>query len=202
MAIKLSKSGDSHTINLSKASDSLPTVHVNLDWEELKSAKSSGFFGKLLQGSSDDADLDLGCMYEMQNGEKGVIQPLGGNFGSKTASPYIFLDRDDRTGATDGENMYIFRPDLIKRVMIFGLIYNGAADFKSVQGRVFFTTSKGEEIYLELDNPDANRTFCATALVQNTGSNLEIIKETRYFAGHEEADKYYGFGFRWQAGSK
>jgi len=202
VAIKLSKSGDSHKINLSKASDSLPTVHVNFDWEELKSAKPSGFFGKLLQGSSDDADLDLGCMYEMQNGEKGVIQPLGGNFGSKTASPYIFLDRDDRTGATDGENMYIFRPDLIKRVMIFGLIYNGAADFKSVQGRVFFTTSKGEEIYLELDNPDANRTFCATALVQNTGSNLEIIKEARYFTGHEEADKYYGFGFRWQAGSK
>lgn len=201
MPIKLEKKGDSHKIDLNKSSNSQPlTVHVNLDWEELAS-KSGGFFGKMI-GGNNTPDLDLGCMFEMANGEKGVIQPLGGNFGSKNSSPYIFLDKDDRTGATEGENMYVFRPDLIKRVMFFGFIYQGVPDFKSVKGRMFFKVSNGEEVHLELNNPDSNRPFCSAALIKNIGSQVIILKEEKYFTGHQEADQSYGFGFSWTAGSK
>lgn len=202
MAIKLEKSGDSHKINLEK-SQSIESlrVHVNLDWEELK--KKEGGFLQQLFGSKSSPDLDLGCMYEMTNGQKGVIQPLGGNFGSKIASPYIFLDKDDRTGSsTDGENMYLFRPDLIKRVMFFSFIYEGADDFQSVRGRMFFKISNGEEVYLELNNPDGNRSFCAAALIENINSQITIVKEEKYFSDHQGADAHYGFNFRWQYGSK
>lgn len=89
--IKLEKTGDSHKINLSKSENSdLLIVRANLDWEELENR--SGFWGKY-QGENGTPDLDLGCMYEMANGEKGVIQALGKNFGSKRSSPYIFLDK-------------------------------------------------------------------------------------------------------------
>ena len=202
MAIKLEKSGDFHKINLEKSesAESL-RVHVNLDWEEVKK-KEEGFFQKLF-GSKSSPDLDLGCMYEMANGKKGVIQPLGGNFGSKINPPYIFLDKDDRTGSSsDGENMYIFRPDLIKKVMFFSFIYEGADDFQSVRGRMFFKVSNGEEVYLELNNPDSNKNFCAAALIQNIDSQITIVKEERYFGDHQGADAHYGFGFRWQYGSK
>lgn len=202
MAIKLEKQGDSHSIDLTKSNNSQPLiVHVNLDWEELEN-KSSGLLRVLFSSPNQAADLDLGCMYEMQNGAKGVIQPLGGNFGSKTSSPYIFLDQDDRTGATAGENMYIFRPDLIKRVMFFAFIYEGAPDFKSVQGRMLFKVNNGEEVYLELNNPDSNRSFCAAALIKNVNSQVVIVKEEKYFTGHKEADKYYQFGFNWTSGRK
>jgi tellurite resistance protein TerA len=201
MAIKLEKTGDSYKIDLNKSSNLQPlTVHVNLDWEELAS-QGGGFF-KQFSRDKKPSDLDLGCMYEMVDGTKGVIQPLGGKFGSKTASPYIFLDKDDRTGATEGENMYIFRPDLIKRVMFFGFIYEGVADFKTVQGRMFFKVSNGEEVYLELNNPDSNRKFCSAAMINNIGSQVAILKEERYFTGHKEADQYYKFGFNWTTGSK
>ncbi|MEH2376779.1 tellurium resistance protein TerA [Nostoc sp.] len=202
MAITLQKSGDSHKIDLSKAGKSKPlTVHINLNWNQL-SNQNAGFFSKLL-GGNNAPDLDLGCMYEAVNGEKGVIQPLGGNFGSKNSPPYIFLDKDDRTGAaSDGENMFIYRPDTIKRVMFFALIYRGIPDFKSVGGRMLFKISNGEEIYLELNNPDTNRPFCAAAMVNNLGSEVTILKEEKYFSGHEEADKHYHFGFNWVAGSK
>ncbi len=202
MAIKLEKQGDSHKINLTKSNNSQSLiVHVNFDWEELQK-KSSGLLGGLFGSEKQAADLDLGCMYEMANGTKGVIQPLGGNFGSKTSSPYIFLDKDDRTGETAGENMYIFRTDLIKRVMFFGFIYEGAPDFKSVKGRMLFKVSNGEEVYLELNNPDSNRSFCAAALIKNVDSQVAIVKEEKYFTGHQEADKYYQFGFNWTSGSK
>lgn len=202
MPITLQKSGDSHKIDLSKTGSSKQlTVHVNLNWNQ-QSNKNSGFFTKLLGGNS-APDLDLGCMYETVNGTKGVIQPLGENFGSKNSSPYIFLDKDDRTGtATDGENMTIYKPETIKRVMFFALIYQGASDFSSVGGRMFFKISNGEEVYLELNNPDSNRIFCAAAMVNNLGSQITILKEERYFSGHQEADRFYSFGFNWVAGSK
>ena len=67
---------------------------------------------------------------------------------------------------------------------------------------MFFKVSNGEEIYLELNNPDANRPLCAAAMVSNLGSQVSILKEEKYFRDHQEADKYYRFGFRWTAGSK
>lgn len=202
MAITLQKSGDSHKIDLSKAGNSKQlTVHINLNWNQ-QSNQNAGFFSKLL-GGNNAPDLDLGCMYETVNGVKGVIQPLGGNFGAKNSPPYIFLDKDDRTGAaSDGENMFIYRPDTIKRVMFFALIYQGTPDFKSVGGRMLFKISNGEEIYLELNNPDTNRPLCAAAMVSNLGSQVTILKEEKYFSNHQEADKHYHFGFNWVAGSK
>lgn len=204
MAITLQKRGDKHQINLSKEQKVQLKVDANLNWNQGSAAKSSGLFGKLFGGNSSSApDLDLGCMYELNNGSKGVIQPLGGNFGSLTQSPFIFLDKDDRTGAAaDGENMTIVRPDTIKRVMIFALIYEGATDFRTVEGRMHFKISNGEEIRLALDNPGANQIFCAAALIQFTDAGIVMTKEERYFNGHRAADEHYGFGFTWTAGSK
>ncbi|MBC7796283.1 MAG: tellurium resistance protein TerA [Pyrinomonadaceae bacterium] len=196
MAIKLDKSGDSHKINLSKDAQEL-SVHVNLNW----GAKSGGFFGKMMGGKK--ADLDLGCMYQLTNGAFDVIQPIGNRFGSKTESPFIFLDKDDRSGAaSDGENLYIYKPSLLKRVMFFAFIYEGVADFRSVNGRMFFKIGNGEEVTLELNNPGGNTRFCAAALITNENQQLSIAKEERYFAGHQDADAHYGFGFTWKAGSK
>ena len=202
MVIKLEKTGDFHKIDLSKDERANPVqVHVNLNWEAVKN--SQGCLIEKIFGSNSMPDLDLGCMYEMMNGEKGVIQPLGKNFGSKKTSPYIYLDKDDRTGiANDGENMYIFRPDLIKRVLFFAFIYEGARDFKSVNGRMFFKISNGEEIYLELNNPDSNRSFCVAAFVKNINSQIMIVKEEKYFQGHRQADEFYQYGFNWQTGKK
>ena len=201
MPITLEKKGDSHRIDLTKNSSSQElTVKVNLNWNQ-QLDQNAGFFAKLM--GNEAPDLDLGCMYETVNGDKGVIQPLGGNFGAKNTAPYIFLDKDDRTGAAqNGENMTIYHPETIKRVMFFALIYQGAKDFQSVDGRMTFQISNGERVYLKLNNPDRDRPFCAAAMISNLGSEVNIIKEERYFRGHQFADDYYKFGFQWMAGSK
>ncbi|MDY7003760.1 MAG: tellurium resistance protein TerA [Cyanobacteriota bacterium] len=202
MVIKLEKTGDFHNINLSKDDSTDPViVHVNLNWEAITNNRS-GWIGKIF-GSNSAPDLDLGCMYEMMNGQRGVIQPLGEQFGSRKTSPYIYLDKDDRTGqANDGENMYIFRPDLIQRILFFCFIYEGAEDFKSVRGRMFFKISNDEEVFLELNNPDSNCSFCAAALLKNINSQIMIVKEEKYFLGHKEADQFYQYGFNWVSGRK
>lgn len=188
--VTLDKQGASARLSLSKAGSPDP-VRVNLNWDR---------GGAGVRGAS---DLDLGCMYFLNDGDRGVIQALGNHFGSERLSPHIELDKDDRTGAAqDGENLTIYRPDLIHTVLIFAFIYEGTSDFTRVNGRLTLRDPRGNEITVRLSNPDLRRTFCAIASIENFGGEIRITKEERYFHGHQDCDEHYGFGFRWSAGSK
>jgi tellurite resistance protein TerA len=194
--VTLDKKGDKKAVNLQKGGGVQP-IHFNLNWNAV--APKRGLFGL---GSS-SADLDLGCMYRLRDGSAGVIQPLGGNLGAKDRPPYIYLDKDDRSGgAVDGENLYILRPDLIDLVMVFGFIYEGARDFTEVGGRMTIRDHVGNEILVHLGSPDRNLTFCAICTVRKVGETVEVTKEERYFSGHLDADRHFGFGFNWRAGKK
>lgn len=187
--ITLEKQGQSTKLSLSK--DNNHPIHINLNWD-----RSLGF-------RRAEADLDLGCMYVMNDGSQGVIQALGNKYGSLRFAPYIELDKDDRTGESDdGENLLIARPDLIHTVLVFAFIYEGTSDFTRVGGELTLTDPRGSQVMVRLSNPDMQRTFCAIALIENYGGNIKITKEERYFTDHADCDQHYGFGFRWSAGSK
>lgn len=193
--LTLEKPGERKSVSLEKHGSPSP-IHINLNWDRI--VKKS-FFG----GSDSGADLDLGCMYIASDGSKGCIQALGNNFGRKDTVPYIYLDKDDRSGAaTDGENLYIQRPDLIGKVLVFAFIYEGAANFSTVNGRLVLHEQDGSETLIRLDAPRAGATFCAICLISRTSTGIDIVKETRYFQGHKDADQAYGFGFNWTRGSK
>ena len=152
--LTLDKPGERKSINLEKGASQSP-IHINLNWDR---ATKKGFFG----GSGKEADLDLGCMFLSSDGKKGVIQALGKNFGSRSAQPFIFLDKDDRSGAaSDGENLYICRPDLVEKVLVFAFIYEGAANFSTVNARLILHEKDGSETLIRLDAPGPGATFCA-----------------------------------------
>ena len=193
--LTLEKPGERKSISLEKGSSVQSVIHVNLNWDR---AVKKSFFGGVKE-----ADLDLGCMYVTRDGKKGCIQALGGDFGSRTAPPFIFLDKDDRSGqASDGENLYVCRPDLIERVLVYAFIYEGVANFSTVNGRLTFKEKDGSETLVRLDSPGTGTTFCAIAMLSRTASGIDLVKETRYFKSHRDADEHYGFGFQWSRGSK
>jgi len=120
--ITLEKRGN--TVSLDKKDG---TAHgeilINLNWT-MRPAKK-GFFGGLKAGN---IDLDLGCLFELKNGAKSVVQALGNTFGDYQYLPYIALDADDRTGArSEGENLRINGKhwDEIQRVLVYAFIYEG-----------------------------------------------------------------------------
>lgn len=195
--ITLDKKGDKQTVDLRKGGGLQP-IAVNLNWDN-PGAEKRGFFG----GLQASPDLDLGCMYRLKSGEIGVIQPLGKSFGARDHTPFIFLDKDDRSGAAaDGENLTIFRPDLIDLVVVFAMVYSGASDFTQVAARLTLRDQEGNEIFMRLGNPDKKLNFCAICTIRNAGQRVEITKEEHYFRGHREADQRFGFGFTWTTGSK
>lgn len=195
--VTLEKRGDKQSISLEKT-NTIQAIHINLNWDAGEPQK--GFFGM----AKNAPDLDLGCFYRMTDGTMGVIQPVGKNFGNKSQSPYILLDKDDRTGtANDGENLTIYRPDLVEFMIVFAMIYQGAADFSTVNGRVSIKDPRGNEIFIQLNAPDPKSRFCVAVSFKKNGAHFDLVKEEKYFAkGHKQADEYYGFGFTWTTGSK
>lgn len=193
--LTLEKPGERKSISLEKGATQ-SAIHINLNWDR---AAKKGFFG----GGGNEADLDLGCMFLSRDGNKGVVQALGKNFGNRNGEPYIYLDKDDRSGAaSDGENLYVCRPDLVEKVLVFAFIYEGAANFSTVNARLILHEKDGSETLIRLDAPGPGATFCAICLITRTPSGIDITKEARYFKGHRFADEHYGFGFNWTKGSK
>ncbi len=139
--VTLSKAAPS--VSLTKSGERQGAMRVNLNWSTgvTPQPKKTGFFAKLAAaaGGNNGIDLDLGCLYELADGSKGVVQALGNSFGSLQAPPFVKLDADDRTGTvTGGENMHINldRPEMFKRILIFAMIYDGAPNWAAVDGVV------------------------------------------------------------------
>ncbi|WP_270165715.1 TerD family protein [Paenibacillus sp. SYP-B4298] len=193
--IELKKRGD--TINLQKNSGSLGELLINLNWNQ---KKSSGFFG------SKRIDLDLGCLFEMKDGQKAVIQALGNAFGSLRNPPYIALDGDDRTGSVStGENLRINGSHIseIKRILVFAFIYEGVSKWTEADGVVTIKQSHGPDIVIRLDEPDNRKRMCGIAMITNVrDETFSVEKLVHYVEGHRQLDQAYNWGLKWVAGSK
>jgi tellurite resistance protein TerA len=202
--ITLKKTGDK--ISLEKKGGSLGEISINLNWNT-GVPQSSGLLGSLLgAGNKGAIDLDLGCLFELQDGDKGAVQALGNAFGRLVAEPWIELDGDDRTGSNQsGETLRIngHQWNKIRRVLVYAFIYEGTLNWAAANGRVLIKTPGQPYIEVLLDNPSKGEGMCAIALLENVGGKLEISKQVSYFrGGHSEMDKAYRWGLRWKAGSK
>jgi tellurite resistance protein TerA len=202
--IQLTKKGES--INLSKDTNaSFGEILVNLNWNQ-KSSTSGGFFSSLFGGGFRNADLDLGCLYELQNGEIGCVQALGNAFGDLKYAPYIQLDQDDRTGASvGGENIRINGNKLseFKRILVYTFIYEGVANWNEVDGVVTLKYKDGQDIVVKMDEHRNGKIMCAIAMIENVQNKTFNVKRlVEYYDGHEQMDRAYGWGMRWSAGRK
>lgn len=191
-------------VNLVKKSGvNLGKISINLNWSQ-PPKQDKGFLGSLF-GNNNGIDLDLACLFEMKDGSKGVVQALGNCFGSFQNFPYIELDGDDRTGnSAGGENMRINGSMIskIKRILIFTFIYEGAANWAEAKGVVTVKCSGSPDIIVRMDEYGSNKCACAIALLENQGDTFSVEKIVRFFNGHEEIDRAFGWGLRWVEGSK
>ncbi|WP_111765694.1 Tellurium resistance [Nakamurella deserti] len=198
--ITLTKSAP--TISLTKRGQSQGVMRVNLNWTS--KAPGKGFLAKL--AGSDQIDLDLGCLYELSDGQKGGVQALGKQFGNLQRAPYILLDGDDRSGASaGGENLLINleRPDRFKRILIFAMIYQGATKWGEANGVVTLYPTAGPEVEVRLDGDAPGARVCGIALLENRGGELVVSREVRYVTGSQRTlDEAYGWGLNWAPGSK
>jgi tellurite resistance protein TerA len=192
------------SIDLEKRSEGFGEIRINLNWNQKKPA--GGLFGKWLGGEASQAvDLDLGCLYELNNGQKGVVQALGHCFGDFDTSPFIQLMGDDRTGAQhDGEWLRVNGRywSKVRRLLIFAFIYRGVPNWSATDAVVTLYVPGEPDIQVALTEGQSERRMCGIALLENRGGAIHVARELCYVGHHAALDERYAWGLRWKAGSK
>lgn len=198
------------------------TMQVNLHWTAREAEPAARPAGERLRGLLHPTlfrpmtmpqsvnqilavDLDLGALYELADGTKGVVQPLGNFYGDLQHSPFIRLSRDDRSGAPSGEMLYIDleKKDNFKRILIFVYIYDETPAFDRTHAVVTLAPPGGRPIEVRLEQRATQARSCAVALIENKDGNLTVRREAKYVYGFQaELDRLYGWGLQWQRGVK
>lgn len=201
---KVSLTKGSPTVSLTKGGGANGQMRFNLNWTQ-GGKPSGGLFKRAMSGSS-AVDLDLGCLWETTDGNKGVVQALGNSFGAIDRPPYVFLDGDDRSGtATGGENLLINldQLDRIRRILVFAYIYEGAPNWAAANGVATMHPVGGAPIEIVLDEAANDKRFCAIALLTNAGGSLRIDRQVQYIAGTQRhVDEAFGWGMDWTPARK
>lgn len=182
------------TISLEKTGSDFGDIVLNLNW-----AARKGMFG----GAS--IDLDLGCLYELEDGSKGVVQALGHAFGVYDSAPFIELDGDDRTGSsTAGETIRINgrRFDRIRRIAVFALIYEGAVRWDQTDARASIRMPGQPEIVVEIRNGGDRHRLYGMAVIENERGTMRITNHAAGYRDQKEFAEQIGIHLRWSVGRK
>jgi tellurite resistance protein TerA len=208
---KVTLTKQSPSVSLTKQGGTSGTMRVNLNWQVHK--QFSGWIRKAGRAAAmhSDLDLDLCAMYELSNGDKGIVQALGNSFGALHQPPFIHLDGDDRTGAVEtGENLTINldHKDRFRRILIFVYIYEGARSFADLHATVTLFPQHGAPVDFSLDECTVPSNVCALATITNVNGELIVQRESRFLvpdrgvSPQRTIDYAYGWGMNWTPGRK
>ncbi|MFK3775153.1 TerD family protein [Pseudomonas sp. NPDC089406] len=184
------------SISLEKSAGGFGEIRVNLNWNRGK----PGFFGR---GKS--IDLDVGCLYELQDGDKGCVQALGNAFGSLDYEPFVQLMGDDRTGAVaGGEWLHINgnQWSRIRRILVYAFIYEGAPNWRETDGVVTIFVPGQAEIEVRLNEEGGSLGCCAIALLENVDGGVKVTRRVDFHRSQKPMDEAYRWGMNWSRGSK
>ncbi|MFC3960424.1 TerD family protein [Nocardia jiangsuensis] len=189
------------TLSLTSVGATSGLLRINLGWSI---PAIRGIAGR---GAPDrPLDLDLCCLWELNDGSKGIVHALG-EFGTLAGPPFLKLDTDDRTGRPDGENLLI---DLdhtrdFRRILIFASVYEGADDFRGVTATATLHPVHGAPIELSVAGCTDNSRKVALAMLENVAGDLVLRREGRFIPPpthppyflNKAVDEAYGWGLAW-----
>ncbi len=212
----LSQPGQTAIVNPTR--EGIRDFEIGVAWDQIDAVPSAGekkgFFKKILKPTrpkmlapkKKGVDLDVGCLYELNNGRRGAIQAFGNMFGSLSEEPYIQLSGDERTGEAEGEDELIKvngkKWEEFKRIVIYIYIYEGADNWDTVKPQVQVRVPEEQPMIVSLNARKEKLALCAVAGLENIRGGIKMTNFMEYFPGHAEMDRAFGFGLEWDEGTK
>lgn len=212
----LSRPGQTAIVNPTK--EGIKDFEIGVAWDNVtpssRPQEKTGLLDKLLgkkqkatkSSKHQGVDLDIGCLYELQNGKRGAIQAFGKLFGNLKEEPYIALSGDERTGDAEGEDELIKvngkHWDEFKRIVIYIYIYGGAENWDSVKPQIQVRVPEEKPMIVSLQARREEMALCAVAGLENIRGGIRMTNFMEYFPGHAEMDRAFGFGLEWADGKK
>ena len=194
------------SIAISPGPEGFDSMLIGVAWDNYH-VQESGLFGKWFKKTMKvGVDLDIGCLYELQDGTRGSIQAFGEKFGDFNETPYISLSGDERTGDAEGHDEYILvngrKWSEVKRMLIYIYIYKGAASWSMIKPQVVIDVPGENDLYVTLAAHDDQLCLCAVGELESIRGGIKLTNRTEYFPGHEEMDRAFGYGLQWAEGQK
>jgi tellurite resistance protein TerA len=193
------------TVSISAPEGGFPNISIGLEWDQME-VEESKVFGLVKSKKLIDVDLDLGCLYELEDGRRGALQPFGDSYGNLDDHPYIMLSGDEREGDEEGDDEHMLvngkNWDRIKRILIYVYIYEGAPHWASIKPKIHVRIPGETPMVVTLTTYRSELPICALAGIENIRGGLRLKNYTEYFPGHAEMDRAFGFGLHWSDGAK
>jgi len=205
----LSRPGETAIVNPPK--DGMGTFEIGAAWDNVEpKAQKKGLLAGLLGGKKQSkpkgVDLDIGCLYELNSGERGAIQAFGERYGAFNEPPYLHLSGDERTGDAEGYDETIKvngeKWNEIKRVVVYLYIYGGAKSWECVRPQIQLRVPSEKPMVVTLQAKRQELALCAVAGLENVRGGIRMTNYLEYFPGHAELDRAFGFGLNWADGQK
>ncbi len=200
----LRKPGES--LAITPGEDGFKYILVGAAWENI-ATKKSGLFSKAAKKALKiGVDLDVGCLYELQDGTRGAVQAFGEKFGDFEQPPYMALSGDERTGEAKGYDEYAqingAHWDKIKRILVYFYIYSGVPNWAEINPKIILDVPGEEDLVVALASHNDALAVCAVGGLENVRNGIKLTNYTEYFPGHAEMDRAFGFGLEWADGKK
>ena len=199
----VSRSGEKQPI--SPPEGGFTKIKIGAAWDNV-TVEETSMFGLIKRKKKANIDVDLGCLYELQDGTRGAIQAFGDLYGALKKPPFMHLSGDERTGDSEGDDEYIMIngkewPN-IKRILIYTYIYEGALDWAQVKPQIQIRVPNEPPTVVTLSAHMKDLGLCVIAELENVRNGIVVTNYTEYFPGHSEMDRAYGFGLEWDDGKK
>jgi tellurite resistance protein TerA len=175
-------------------------------WDNIQT-KGAGFWSRLFKSALKvGVDLDIGCLYELEDGTRGAIQAFGKKFGAFESPPYMQLSDDERTGNAQGFDEGILINGAhwhkIKRALVYLYIYEGAPRWSQIKPQLIVDVPGEDDLIVTLRAHNDALPLCAVGGLENVRGGIKLTNYTEYFPGHQEMDRAFGFGLEWDEGRK
>ncbi|MCD8497490.1 MAG: Tellurium resistance protein TerA [Alphaproteobacteria bacterium] len=194
------------SIAVSPGPSGFPDFRIGVAWDNTRLQKGNFFERIAKRLMNKGIDLDLGCLYELQDGTRGALQAFGDKYGNFDAPPYISLSGDERTGNRAGDDEYLMvnalHWDKIKRMLIYIYIYDGTNRWSKIKPQVVLDIPGENDLYVTLHATNDDLALCAVGGIENVRGGIKLTNYTEYFPGHQEMDRAFGFGLNWGDGKK
>lgn len=200
--------GFGETLIVQKPEQGFDDIVIGASWDNVEVAQASGLFGKLFKKvTRQGIDIDLGCLYELQDGSRGCLQAFGDMYGDYDTAPYIHLSGDERTGDKEGddEGMHIngAKWSQIKRLVVYVYIYSGSDfNWEAIRPKITIRIPGEQPLVITPAIKKTDLPVCAIASIENEREAIKFTNFGEYFPGHAEMDRAYGFGLSWDDGHK
>lgn len=130
--------------------------------------------------------VELGCLYELADGQRGSVQRTGESYGAFERPPYLRLGRDERAWTAPGQNLFINldRANQLRRLLLF--VYTCHASLATSRFNLELHGADAPFRIAPWRIPGGTR-LCTLAMITPVGDRRILVhRQVRCFRGFQQ----------------